>query len=86
MWLHGRGGCCGLRGTGRGTGRRQVADSCRGAGKGRFAEEPEQPGVVLVRSADEAREHAPRMIGNTLVTIQTGEGGKTVKTLFVEEG
>ena len=57
-----------------------------GRGKGRFAEEPEQPGVVLVRSADEAREHASRMIGNTLVTIQTGEEGKTVKTLFVEEG
>ena len=57
-----------------------------GRGKGRFAEEPEQPGVVLVRSADEAREHAARMIGNTLVTIQTGEEGKTVKTLFVEEG
>ncbi len=57
-----------------------------GRGKGRFAEEPEQPGVVLVRSADEAREHAARMLGNTLVTIQTGEAGKTVKTLFIEEG
>ena len=57
-----------------------------GRGKGRFVEEPEQPGVVLVRSADEAREHAARMLGNTLVTIQTGEQGKTVKTLFIEEG
>ena len=57
-----------------------------GRGKGRFVEEPEQPGVVLARSAQEARENAERMLGNTLVTIQTGEAGKTVKTLFVEEG
>ncbi len=57
-----------------------------GRGKGRFAEEPEQGGVVLVRSAEETRENAQRMLGNTLVTIQTGEEGKTVKTLFVEEG
>ena len=57
-----------------------------GRGKGRFLEEPEQSGVVLVRSAQEARENASRMLGNTLVTIQTGESGKTVKTVFVEEG
>ncbi len=57
-----------------------------GRGKGRFVEEPEQSGVVLVRSAQEARENAERMLGNTLVTIQTGEAGKTVTTLFVEEG
>ncbi len=57
-----------------------------GRGKGRFVEEPEQSGVVLVRSAQEAREHAARMLGNTLVTIQTGPEGKTVQTLFVEEG
>ena len=38
------------------------------------------------RQAQEARENAERMLGNTLVTIQTGEAGKTVKTLFVEEG
>jgi succinyl-CoA synthetase beta subunit len=57
-----------------------------GRGKGRFVEEPEQSGVVLVRSAQEARENASRMIGNTLVTIQTGPEGKRVETLFVEEG
>lgn len=57
-----------------------------GRGKGRFKEAPEQPGVVLVRSADEARENAERMLGNTLVTIQTGDEGKTVNVLFVEEG
>lgn len=57
-----------------------------GRGKGRFKEQPEQPGVVLVRSPDEARENAERMLGNTLVTIQTGDEGKKVGTLFVEEG
>jgi succinyl-CoA synthetase beta subunit len=57
-----------------------------GRGKGRFQEHPEQPGVVLVRSADEARQNAARMLGNTLVTIQTGPEGKQVNTLFVEEG
>lgn len=57
-----------------------------GRGKGRFKEEPEQAGVVLIRSADELRENAQRMLGNTLVTIQTGEEGKQVNTLFVEEG
>lgn len=57
-----------------------------GRGKGRFKEHPEQAGVVLVRSADEARENAARMLGSTLVTIQTGEQGRQVQTLFVEEG
>jgi len=57
-----------------------------GRGKGRFKEHSEQPGVVLVKSADEARENAERMLGQTLVTIQTGEEGKQVNTLFVEEG
>ena len=57
-----------------------------GRGKGRFKEQPDQPGVVLIRSADEARANAERMLGNTLVTIQTGEAGKTVNVLFVEQG
>ena len=57
-----------------------------GRGKGRFKEHPDQPGVVLVKSADEARENASRMLGNTLVTIQTGDEGKVVNTLLIEEG
>ncbi|MGC1272769.1 MAG: ADP-forming succinate--CoA ligase subunit beta [Planctomycetaceae bacterium] len=57
-----------------------------GRGKGRFKEQPEQAGVVLVRSADDAKANAARMLGNTLVTIQTGAEGKAVQTLFVEEG
>jgi len=57
-----------------------------GRGKGTFKDNPDQRGVVLVRSADEARQNAERMLGKTLVTIQTGDEGKQVNTLFVEEG
>jgi succinyl-CoA synthetase beta subunit len=57
-----------------------------GRGKGRFKEHPDQAGVVLVKSADEARQNAARMLGKTLVTKQTGPAGKTVSTLLVEEG
>lgn len=57
-----------------------------GRGKGRFKEHPDQPGVVLVKSADAAKENAARMLGSTLVTIQTGPEGKQVQTLLVEAG
>jgi succinyl-CoA synthetase beta subunit len=57
-----------------------------GRGKGTFKEHPTQRGVVLVRSAQEAGDNAKRMLGSTLVTIQTGEEGKLVSTLFVEQG
>ncbi len=57
-----------------------------GRGKGRFKEHPDQAGVVLARSADEVRQNAERMLGQTLVTKQTGEEGKTVNTIFIEEG
>ncbi|WP_299469329.1 ADP-forming succinate--CoA ligase subunit beta [uncultured Gimesia sp.] len=57
-----------------------------GRGKGRFIEYPDQPGVVLARSAEEVRENAERMLGSTLVTIQTGPEGKQVNTLFIEQG
>ena len=57
-----------------------------GRGKGTFKETPEQHGVQLVKSADEAAEVAQKMLGNTLVTIQTGEEGKVVNQIFVEAG
>lgn len=57
-----------------------------GRGKGTFIEHPDQHGVQLVKSADEARDVAARMLGNTLVTIQTGPEGKTVKQVLVEAG
>ena len=57
-----------------------------GRGKGTFKESPAQRGVVLVKSAAEAADNAKRMLGHTLVTIQTGDEGKLVNTLFVEQG
>jgi succinyl-CoA synthetase beta subunit len=57
-----------------------------GRGKGRFKEFPDQAGVVLVKSAAEAKQNAERMLGKTLVTKQTGPAGKTVNVVLVEEG
>ena len=59
-----------------------------GRGKGKFKEAAAggKGGVRLARSLDEVRAAAHAMLGNTLVTIQTGPAGKTVKRLFVEEG
>ena len=57
-----------------------------GRGKGTFKEVPAQRGVVLVKSAEEAAQNAKNMLGHTLVTIQTGDEGKQVNTLFVEQG
>jgi succinyl-CoA synthetase beta subunit len=57
-----------------------------GRGKGTTKENPQQRGVQLVRSADEAKTVAGNLLGKTLVTIQTGPEGKTVNRVFVEEG
>jgi len=57
-----------------------------GRGKGTFIEKPDQHGVQLVKSADEAKTAAANMIGNLLVTIQTGEAGKQVNQVIVEAG
>ena len=43
-------------------------------------------GVKLVKSIDEAREDASKILGMTLVTHQTGPEGRVVKRLLVEEG
>ncbi|RMF39622.1 MAG: ADP-forming succinate--CoA ligase subunit beta [Planctomycetota bacterium] len=57
-----------------------------GRGKGTFVEHPDQRGVQLVRSADEAAEAARRMLGNHLVTVQTGPEGAVVHQVLVEAG
>lgn len=57
-----------------------------GRGKGSFIEHPDQRGVQLVRSAEEAEQAAKQMLGQTLVTIQTGPQGKTVNQVLVEAG
>jgi succinyl-CoA synthetase beta subunit len=43
-------------------------------------------GVKFTTSAEKAKEIAGKMLGNLLVTHQTGSEGKIVKTLFITEG
>jgi succinyl-CoA synthetase beta subunit len=59
-----------------------------GRGKGKFKElGPEaKGGVRLARSADEVVANAREMLGNTLVTKQTGPAGKQVNRLYIEDG
>lgn len=57
-----------------------------GRGKGTIKEVPSQRGVQLVKSAEEAEQVAKNLLGHTLVTIQTGEEGQTVRQVFVEAG
>ena len=57
-----------------------------GRGKGTVKDDPDQRGVQLVKSADEASQVASRLLNKTLVTIQTGPDGKTVTQVFVEAG
>jgi succinyl-CoA synthetase beta subunit len=58
-----------------------------GRGAGRFANDPNgKGGVRLAKSPQEAREAAAAMIGQTLVTKQTGPEGKVVSRVYVEAG
>lgn len=59
-----------------------------GRGKGRFKELGDDAGggVRLAKSVDEVVAHAKEMLGNTLVTKQTGPAGKQVNRLYIEDG
>ena len=66
-----------------------------GRGKGRFKEYPDLGGVTVVTdgidggieaAAARVRELARQMLGSTLVTIQTGDEGKQVSRLYIEQG
>ena len=43
-------------------------------------------GVKVVKSIEDVRKEAERMLGMTLVTHQTGPKGKLVQRLYIEEG
>src|SRR3954453_13780336 len=43
-------------------------------------------GVKVVKSVDDVRKEATRLLGSTLVTHQTGPHGKQVNRLYIEEG
>ena len=59
-----------------------------GRGKGKFKEAAagDKGGVRLAKSIDEVKQFATQMLGNTLVTIQTGPAGKQVNRLYIEDG
>jgi succinyl-CoA synthetase beta subunit len=59
-----------------------------GRGKGRFKElgADAKGGVRLARTLEEVRAAAAEMVGNTLVTVQTGPAGKQVSRLYVTDG
>ncbi|SDN96359.1 succinyl-CoA synthetase beta subunit [Methylobacterium phyllostachyos] len=59
-----------------------------GRGKGTFKGAPEgaKGGVRVTKSIDEVKQFAGEMLGQTLVTIQTGPAGKQVNRLYIEEG
>jgi succinyl-CoA synthetase beta subunit len=59
-----------------------------GRGKGKFIELPPEAkgGVRLARSKEDVRAAAADMLGNTLVTIQTGPAGRKVQRLYVTDG
>jgi len=66
-----------------------------GRGKGRFKEHPELGGVTVVldgidggieATETKVRSLASDMLGSTLVTVQTGDEGKVVNRLYIEQG
>jgi succinyl-CoA synthetase beta subunit len=59
-----------------------------GRGKGKFKElgPDAKGGVRLAKSLEEVEAHAREMLGNTLVTVQTGEAGKQVNRLYITDG
>ena len=56
-----------------------------GRGKGTFLENNYKSGVHFVKSADEAKEVASKMIGNHLVTKQTGKDGALCKCVMLSD-
>jgi len=62
-----------------------------GRGKGTLydpqtREEVMQGGVKIAFSRDEVETYSTNILGNALVTIQTGDEGKVVKNLYIESG
>jgi succinyl-CoA synthetase beta subunit len=59
-----------------------------GRGKGKFKElgPDAKGGVRLSKSIEEVEANARDMLGNTLVTIQTGDAGKQVNRLYITDG
>ena len=58
-----------------------------GRGAGRFKDgDLDKGGVRLAKSHDEVKDHAAAMLNQVLVTKQTGDDGKEVKRVYIEDG
>ena len=59
-----------------------------GRGKGKFKEAAagEKGGVRIAFKPEDVGLYAQQMLNNTLVTLQTGEAGRVVKRIYIEEG
>jgi succinyl-CoA synthetase beta subunit len=59
-----------------------------GRGKGTFKEAAGggKGGVRVVKTVGDVKENAKQMLGNTLVTHQSGAAGKVVKRVYIESG
>lgn len=56
-----------------------------GRGKGR-TKKNNAKGVILCKTIDEVREAAESLLGDVLVTVQTGEEGQKVQRIYVTDG
>jgi succinyl-CoA synthetase beta subunit len=56
-----------------------------GRGRGMVAGKPDIRGVRVVADVKEARAHAEALIGNVLITHQTGPAGREVKRVLIEQ-
>lgn len=56
-----------------------------GRGKGR-TKKNNAKGVILCKTIEEVKQAAESLLGDTLVTIQTGEEGQKVKSIYVTDG
>jgi len=64
----------------------QIHAGGRGKGKFKEASAGDKGGVRLAKSIDDVKQFSSEMLGNTLVTIQTGPAGKQVNRLYIEDG
>jgi succinyl-CoA synthetase beta subunit len=64
----------------------QIHAGGRGKGKFKEPEAGEKGGVRLATSIDDVKTFVNQMLGNTLVTVQTGPAGKQVNRLYIEDG
>jgi succinyl-CoA synthetase beta subunit len=64
----------------------QIHAGGRGKGKFKEASAGDKGGVRLAKSIDEVKEFSKQMLGATLVTVQTGDAGKQVNRLYIEDG